>query len=98
MTQTQNTVGVVGCALLAVAVLLAVSVVFFEKAIAAAGIPYHFMVYSLVASALSVAAAAFGFLGRRTTAGKVAMFGGATVGVSFVGFVLLVLTAFSAGG
>lgn len=94
----QKTVGVVGCTLLAVAIVVGGSVVFFEKAIVAAGIPYHFVGYSLGAAALCVGAVACGYLARVTTAGKVALFGGAAIGVSVIGYFALVLTAFSIGG
>lgn len=94
----QKTAGVVGCVLLAAAIVLAVGVVFFEKALVAAGIPYHFVGYSLGAAVLSAGAVACGFLSRGTTIGKVALIGGAASGLSVVGYFALVLTAFSIGG
>jgi hypothetical protein len=91
-------VGILGCVSLAAGVALAVAIVFFERAIVAAGIPYNFVYCSVVTAALFGIAATCGLNARRTRAGKVALIGGLVFGVVFAGFVALVLVAFANPG
>jgi hypothetical protein len=93
--RTQRTAGALGCVSLAAGVALAVSIVFFERAIIAAGIPYNFVDCSVVTVALFAVAVVCGLNARRTGAGMVALVGGLALGVLFAGFVGLVLVAFA---
>ena len=94
----RQTVGILGCAAVALGAVLAAAVAFGEQAIAAAGIPYHFLGYATCAAALFAVGVGCGFRSWATAPGKVAVVGGAVVGVALVGFVVLVLAAFATHG
>jgi ABC-type enterochelin transport system permease subunit len=91
-------VGILGCVSLAAAIVLTITVVFFEKAIITAGIPYNFLNYSALAVVLFGLALVCGLNARGTGAGKVALLGGLVFGVLFASFVALLLFAFSTHG
>jgi hypothetical protein len=95
---SRQVLGILGCVSLGAAILLALAVVFFEKAIIAAGIPYNFLYCSVLAAALFGVAVVCGLNSRGTRAGKVALVGSLVLGVLFVGFIILVLVAFSTQG
>jgi hypothetical protein len=90
-----RTLGIVGCVALLLGAALGAAVVFGEKAIVAAGLPYHFVNYAGLATMLSVAAAVCGVRSWATPAGKIAAVGGIALVVAVVGFVVLVFVAFS---
>jgi hypothetical protein len=92
---SKNGVGILGCAALAVAALVCVAVVGFERSLVAAGVPYHVVNFSVAAIALFGVAIACGLAARRTRPGKVALVGGGVLGGLFTGYVVLVLIAFT---
>jgi hypothetical protein len=95
---SRQVLGILGCVSLAAAILLALAVVFFEKAIIAAGVPYHFLNCSVLAAALFGVAFVCGLNARGHRAGKVALVGSLVLGVLFMGFIIWVLVAFSIEG
>jgi hypothetical protein len=94
----RQAVGILGCVLLAAASMLAVEIVFLEEAIIAAGFPYNFFHYSVLAAALFGGALGCGLGARRAPAGKIALIGSLVLAALFAGFVVLVLVAFSIEG
>jgi hypothetical protein len=94
----RQVLGILGCISLAAAILLALAVLFFEKVIIAAGVPFHFLNCSVLAAALFGVAVACGLYSRRTRAGNVALVGSLVLGVLFVGIIIWVLVAFSIEG
>jgi hypothetical protein len=90
----RQVLGILGCVLLAAAISLALAVVFFERAIIAAGIPYHALNCSVLAAALFGVAIVCGFYVRGTPTGKVALVGGLVLGSLFVGIISWVVVAF----
>ena len=95
---SQQGVGILGCVSLAAAILLALAVVFFEQVIIAAGVPYHFLNFSVLAAVLFGVAVVCGLNARGTRAGKVALVGGLVLGLLFVGLIIWVLVAFITQG
>lgn len=90
-------VGILGCAALLGAVGISLVVVGFERSLVAAGFPYQFTGYSIMAFGLCASAFGLGFAVRRTRPGKVALIGGSVLGGLFACYVLLVLVAFRTG-
>lgn len=95
---TKQAIGIVGLVAIVLGALPGGIVVFAEKAILAAGIPYHFTEYALTAIALFGLGAVCGVGAWATRPGKIAACLGLALGALMTGYVVLVLTAFSVGG
>jgi hypothetical protein len=92
---SRRSVGVLGCVLVGLGAVVGAAIAFGERALIAAGVPFHFLGY--ITAALALLAVGFG-LGVRawpTGPGKAAAVGGVVAGMAIAGFVALVLAAFA---
>jgi hypothetical protein len=95
---TRESMGWVGCAAVAAGAVFGLVTIFGEQTFPALGLPYHFMNYAFLTVLLLAVGIGCGVRSWSTRAGKAAVVGGVALGAAFIGFVALVLIAFSYPG